>query len=151
MKKITLLKSLFVAVMLSLFSFSVVAEETLAYTISFENTKTADGSSALTTSNFVNKAIIVGQEYVASCTETNKCYEGKEALKIGSASAKGYFTLSLSDDGQVNATKVVLYTTKWKDTDGDDFICTINGTSSTLKISDVNTVDVNAKIETIKI
>ena len=137
MKKITLLKSLFVAVMLSLFSFSVVAEETLAYTISFENTKTADGTAALTTSNFVN-AIIEGQEYVASCTETAKCYDGIKALKLGSSSAKGYFTLSLSDDGQVNATKVVLYTTKWKDTEGDDFICTINGTSSTLKISDVH-------------
>ena len=137
---------------LSLFSFSAIAEEVLAYTINFENTRTADDNNALTTSNFISKVVKGGAEYVSSCTETNKCYDGKGALKLGSASVKGFFGLSLSEAGQVNATKVVIYTAKFRDSDADNFECTINnGTPSTLKITDVNTIIVNSKIQTIKI
>jgi hypothetical protein len=57
MKKFTLLKSLLVVMALSLFSFSAIAEEVLAYTINFENTRTADDSNALTTGNFISKVV----------------------------------------------------------------------------------------------
>ena len=85
-----------IVVLISAFSLSVWGEETLAYTISFENGGNSDASQALTTSNFINTVIISGKEYVSSCTATSSCYKGKNAVKLGTSSKTGSFTLSLS-------------------------------------------------------
>lgn len=141
-----------IVVLISAFSLSVWGEETLAYTISFENSKSTDGSQAYTTNNFVDNAIISGKEYVSSCSETSKCYQGKDAVKLGTSSAIGSFTLYLSEIGKINATKVIIYTSQYS-SDSGKLNCSIND-GSAISITPSNgsgTCIVNASINKIKI
>ena len=152
MKKITLLKSLFVALMLSVFSFSVMGAEKLAYTIDFVNTRTADDSNALTTSNFISKVVKGGASYLSGCTATNKCYDGIGGVKLGTSSVTGSFALSLSAAGQIKASKVVVYTKQYK-TEAGKFGLSVNDApaSEVLASSASGTVIVNDIVKTIKI
>ena len=141
-----------IVVLISAFSLFARGEEMLAYTISFENGGNSDATQALTTSNFIETVIIDGEEYVSSCTATSYCYEGKNAVKLGSSKKSGSFTLSLSTTGQINATKVIVYTSQYSSDSGNLQVSINNGSATSITPSDGSgTCSVNGTLNTIEI
>lgn len=105
----------------------VWAADVLAYTIEFQ--PTTSSTSGRTTSNFVTDMVTSGSSYISSCTATANAYPDVNQIKLGSSSKVGNFTLSLSEAGQVKATKVVL-SAKYYDS-GKTITLTANSTSET--------------------
>jgi hypothetical protein len=101
--------------------------DVLAYTIEFQ--PTTANTQARTTSNFVSTMVTSGNSYISSCTATAFAYPDVNQIKLGSSSKAGSFTLSLSEDGQVKATKVVL-SAKYYDS-GKTITLTANSKSET--------------------
>ncbi|MDR1544827.1 MAG: chitobiase/beta-hexosaminidase C-terminal domain-containing protein [Prevotellaceae bacterium] len=120
---------------------SVKADDVLAYTISFQNEVLSDGTSAKTTANFVADLVASGEEYISSCTATDKTYVGIGGIKLSSASVSGFFKLALSDAGQVHATKIVVNAAAWTNASG------ITDQGATIAVNEIDTVNLNLTAE----
>ena len=112
-RKITFLIAALCALMLITQPREVKGQTRADYTIAFKsNSSNSDGNEITTTtvSDFVNS----GTDKVASI-EKSKVFLGKNGfgLKLGSSSAIGYVNMTLSEAGQVKATKIVFYAAKY--------------------------------------
>jgi len=100
MKKLNLLKSLFLLCALIVGSSSVWAEETATITFASQTSGTSDGSTAYTTSTFVSNGIASSSDAFGTitCSATSKCYSGKTGygMKAGASSSAGSFTIAFS-------------------------------------------------------
>ncbi|GEM_PF-1873188 len=105
--------------LLSLVTVALIGAFAMAesYTLQFKgNGKDSDSSTVLTTKTDSTQYMSAGAEYVSGIAEATKVYVGKqqEGLKFSSSKSNGIFTLSLSTEGQVDATSIVVTAKKWK-------------------------------------
>lgn len=84
-----------------------------SYTVTFA-TATSDGSNALTTSSAASAYIASGEDNISGIKATDKAYKGIKGLKFSNSSVNGYIEWNLAAAAQVNATKVVVKSCKWK-------------------------------------
>ncbi|MDR1346170.1 MAG: chitobiase/beta-hexosaminidase C-terminal domain-containing protein [Bacteroidales bacterium] len=108
MKKRIFLNAILLAFLCLIGIANLKAENEVAYRINFTNSATGDASGAVSPSNFIADLVTGGAEYISACTQTNNTYKGIGGVKLSSANDRGKFTLSLSELGQVNATKIVV-------------------------------------------
>lgn len=132
MKKLTFWKSLFLLFALIVGSTSAWADDD--YTITFNSTDGADGTSAIST---ISDIVASGSDYISSITNSDKVYKGKSGygVKLGSSSVNGTFTMNLSNDGQVTATKIAVNACRYNGSKASKIKITING--STTKTIDI--------------
>ena len=101
-----------------------------SYTLQFAGTGTSsDGTAAISTSAAVADLLSSGSGYVTGIAATNNVYVGKDAegLKFSSGSKNGSLTLTLSADGKVDATSIVVTAKKWK---SDAASVSVNGATA---------------------
>ncbi len=87
-----------------------------SYTLEFAGTGTSsDSGTAISSSTAVADILTSGSSYVSSIAAADKVYLGKntEGLKFSSAKANGSLTLTLSTDGKVDATSIVVNAKKY--------------------------------------
>lgn len=114
-RKITFLIAALCAVMLITQPMKAIGQTRADYTIAFQSNSTnSDGSSEITSESSVSTYVNSGGGYVTSIA-SSKVYLGKNGfgLKLGSGSAIGYVNMTLSDAGQVKASKIVFYAAKY--------------------------------------
>lgn len=105
-------------------SLPILAEES-SYTIEFKS-NTGD-SSALLNATTGPQQIEAGADYVSGFSGAN-VYSGINGIKFSSSKTNGTMTLTLSSEGQVNATKIVVNGCQWKD--GEAASLAVNGSAS---------------------
>ncbi|MCF0214209.1 MAG: Ig-like domain-containing protein, partial [Muribaculaceae bacterium] len=81
-----------------------------SYTLTFKDNGSNTDGNELTGNIPLSTVIASGTDYVSSISSTTKIYLGKTncGLKLGTSSAAGSITFSLSEKGKVKATKIVL-------------------------------------------
>ncbi len=125
----------------------------LKYIISFKH-DTNSGDS-LTNKSTSDKYINEGANFISGIVDVAKVYPYKTSLKFSSSSADGHIKMSLSDEGKVYASKIVIYASEY---DADEkATLSINDNDSDVKtISGVNNkytfnLDVSNMITSIKL
>ena len=116
MARLRLLLVMFVAL-------SVSAEVWADYTIAF---KTGSGSEATTKTDIISS----GTDYVSSVS-ASKTYAESTGLRYGSGSAMGYTTFTLSNAGQIKASKIIFQGAKYYSNDNSSLKYTITYTDAT--------------------
>ena len=87
-----------------------------SYTIMLDK-GTANSTDAVTVDNFISKLVTSGSEYISAVASTSKVYPYTGYAKLGTGSATGDFTLTITPESQVVPTKIVLNAQKYnKDT-----------------------------------
>ena len=91
------------------------AGQTSNYTISFKDNGNSSDGSEITSYSSLSDILSGGTSYVTSISDFLKVYKGKQdyGWKLGSSSALGHFTMTLSNDGKVNATSIVFNSCRW--------------------------------------
>ena len=120
MKKTTLLKSMFLLCALVVGSGSVWAD---SYTITFSNS--ASSATLISTSTYASTTVaLASRSYVATKPFTDisgNCYYGgsstaeKTSIRVGKAGNSASLTISLSEEGRVKATSIVVNCFKFND------------------------------------
>ena len=106
-----------------LLTLTVSAEVWADYTITF---KTDSGSEATTKTAIISS----GTDYVSSVSAA-KTYAESAGLRYGSGSAMGYTTFTLSNAGQIKASKIIFQGAKYYSSDNSSLKYTITYTDAT--------------------
>ena len=102
---------------------TVSAEVWADYTITF---KTGNGSVATTTADIISS----GGDYVSSVS-AEKTYAESDGLRYGNGSEMGYTTFTLSNKGQIQASKIIFQGAKYYSSDNSSLQYTITYTDAT--------------------
>lgn len=127
-RKITFLIAALCALMLITQPIKVLGQSRGSYTITFKSTGTNndDGTPQTTVDGLISS----GNDKVSSVT-ASKAYNGKQdyGVKFGSGSGKGNLVMTLSNGGQVKATKIIFKALKYG-SDASKVKITLNGSNS---------------------
>ena len=107
-----------------LLTLTVSAEVWADYTITFN---TSTGTEEVTTKDAI---IDDGVDYVSSVF-ASKTYAESDGLRYGSSSAMGYTTFTLSNTGQIQASKIIFQGAKYYSSDNSSLQYTITYTDAT--------------------
>ena len=100
-----------------------------SYTIMLDK-GTANSTDAVTVDNFISKLVTSGSEYISAVASTSKVYPYTGYAKLGTGSATGDFTLTITPESQVVPTKIVLNAKKYNSDTGKLKI-NLNGATTT--------------------
>ena len=96
------------------------------YAVTFK-TASSDGTSALTTSNFLSNAVS-SNALINSVSSVTKAYAGKSGVKLGTSSAVGSFTAVPVTAAKSNVTAIKITSTKYG-SDTGTLTLSVNGSS----------------------
>ena len=127
-RKITILIAALCALMLITQPIKVLGQSRGSYTITFKSTGTNndDGTPQTTVDGLISS----GNDKVSSVT-ASKAYNGKQdyGVKFGRSNGKGNLVMTLSNGGQVKATKIIFKALKYG-SDASKVKITLNGSNS---------------------